>query len=245
MTRTMNHDRGPGRLRFVAFALVPALLGATVLGGCRDSWYVSDDRALLLGDPSARHEIGLAERIETIHVELRPGTSGLSLNQEDDIAGFMRQYRAQGVGAIRVEMPTAARDQGPARGALGGVRRIADEHGIQPSAIEVVRQKGGSHRGGVLTVSFARPQTVPPVCGDWPEDLGVNRERVNHPDHGCATQRAIAIMTASPRDLMTPQAETPRPSERRAAIWSGYNKTTAGGGGGEAPSKGADAGSKR
>jgi pilus assembly protein CpaD len=81
---------------------------------------------------------------------------------------------------------------------------------------------------------------VPPECGDWHRDVGVERNRVPYPQWGCATQRNFAGMVANSRDLQRPQDEDPRSAERRSQTWSKYiapDQTLAGSGGADQATK--------
>jgi pilus assembly protein CpaD len=120
---------------------------------------------------------------------------------------------------------------------LRDVERLIRDSGIAPRAVVTGRHETSPERGPTLKLSYERPVAVPPKCGDWSEDVGLNPERMPYPNFGCATQRNVALMIANPRDLQRPQQENPRSSERRSAGWSGY---TGGGGGGGAGSGGGD-----
>lgn len=123
---------------------------------------------------------------------------------------------------------------------VAGARSVLLDAGVPPGAVEAARHRGDRYESSAVRLSFERPVAIPPSCGTWPEDLGPNRERVNFTDFGCSTQRSVAVMAANPRDLMGPQPELPRSSERRSVHWSEYTKS--GGGGAAAPASTAPAG---
>jgi pilus assembly protein CpaD len=63
---------------------------------------------------------------------------------------------------------------------------------------------------------FGLKATVASRCGQWPRDLAVGNGPIEDWDNkpywnfGCAFQTALAAQVADPRDLVSPQAETPQ-----------------------------------
>lgn len=208
---------------------LPLLALVALVGACSDR--PDDYQALTLNEPEKRHEIGFTERSESLLVEVVPGGEGLSDNQQVDVVRFVGRYKAESSGRLRIVTPSGAREHSAAERSLREVRAIAAESGIAPRAIAVEYRRASNPRTA-LQLSYERPVAVPPLCGDWSEDLGPNHERVHYPNFGCATQRGLALMVANPRDLVEPRAETPRGSDRREVTWSNYVK---GGSGSSAP----------
>jgi pilus assembly protein CpaD len=195
------------------------LLAAVGLAGCADN-----QTALVLNEPQRRHAIQFADRTEKLFVEVGPRGYGLSENQHVDVVRFLERFKAESTGRLKIVAPTG----GSADRSVRDVSALALEAGISPQAVTIDHlRSSGSRRA--LQLSFVRPVAIPPVCEDWTEDLGHNRDRVNYPNFGCATQRSLGLMVANPRDLMEPRPETPRGSERREATWSTYTKGTAAG----------------
>lgn len=227
----MTHDRkfAPRRAaaRLIGLALVPAL----VLTGCREWLPLNNDEALLLSNPQRRHDIRFSEKTEALMVAVVPGGQGLSPNQEVDIAEFTARYKTESTGRMRISTPVAPRDRNAVERSVAGARAILLDAGVPPTAVEPARHRGDRFENGAIRLSFERPVAIPPACAEWPENLGPNRERVNFTDFGCATQRSVAVMAANPRDLMGPQPELPRSSERRSVHWSEYTKSGGSGGG--------------
>lgn len=192
----------------------------------------SDQEALRLNSPKERHAIGFRSGRALLDIEVPPISHNLSANQQADVLGFLDRYVAESSGPLRISVPGSARDQGRGGAALRQVRALAEDAGVAGSAVRVERYTTRSADGGVLKLSYNRREVVPPECGDWSEDLGVNHDRVHYPNFGCATQRNLALTVANPQDLQRPAREQPTSSERRSAGWTKYVSS---GGSGAAP----------
>ena len=204
------------RLTISARALLAVLL-ISPLASCGDFHRLSSDEAWIESNPTLGHPIQFIERHEVLDIELPPRQQGLSRNQHVDVYRFGVRYSEQATGPIVVSPPS--KRYGDAHSpALAEVRRVLRQAGVPAERIAM----GHPGRGPLVTLAYDRPLAVAPQCGHWPRDVGRERERVLHPDFGCATQRNLAGMVVNARDLMTAQAETPASSERRMRTWSKY-----------------------
>ena len=238
---TTRSDDRPLRSRLLTGASIMALgaVGATgLLAGCRDR--VDDYMALTLSNPETRHPIAFSARRETLEVEVPSGAGGLSEGQEADVYRFIARYRAEGQGQITVSTPGATRAHLAARRTAEQIRNLIAVADIPTRAVQGGRHGSGERFAVAVQLSFERPVAIPPTCGDWSADAGVDRERLHMRNFGCATQHNLAVTVANPRDLLHPQEEAPRSAERRAVSWSQY--TAAGGASGSANAPGAGGG---
>jgi pilus assembly protein CpaD len=218
-----------------------AMLAAVALAGCRDYFERQALTAVALNNVEATHPITFTRRTEQLHVQVPADGDGLAPNQEVDVLSFLGRYRAESQGKLRVSAPSGARGHLAATRALRDVQDLAHEVGIEPWSVEIVRHPAGARDGATLKLSYPRTVAIPPECGDWSRDVGREHERYHYPNFGCATQRNLALSVANPRDLIEPQAETPRSSERRSAAWSEYSRGGGGAGAGGASGGGTDA----
>ncbi len=202
------------RKTFAMLAVSASTLGAA---GC-----VDDYTAALISDPQTHHPIGFGARTETLFVEVSPSARGLSANQEADVYRFVQRYKAESTGSLRIGAPKSAGGHLAVSQSMRQVEEIVRNAGIDPRAIHVARYSGPSKYGPALKLDYDRTVAEPPQCGDWSDDLGLNRERLPYNNFGCATQRNLALTVANARDLQGPQDETPRSSERRDSQWSKY-----------------------
>jgi len=197
---------------------VAAVVAATVCGGCD---MLTNDIAAGLNDPAKRHPIAFASNIESLFVEVVPGTRGLSANQEADVYRFLERYKAESGGPLRITAPKSAAGHLASSGVMHHIEAIVRNAGIDISLVETRRQSGGP-KGEPLEISYDRTVAVAPECADWGTNLGENRERLPFNNFGCATQRNFALNVANARDMQQPRQEMPRSSERRSATWTKY-----------------------
>jgi len=211
---------------FVGSARVASVLLVTVaamsLLGCRESDALSNLHAVHLSDPDKRHATHFRRKNEAMLVEIPRGNGGLGRRQKSDVVQFLARYKAESDGQLVISSPREMRNHLSARAAIRDMRDVIRDAGLDERAVAAVRHSFDRRNGNVLVLSYRRPVAVPPRCGNWPEDLGVNRERVPYQDFGCATRRNIAITVHNGRDLLGPHPTDPRSSERRARDWREY-----------------------
>jgi pilus biogenesis lipoprotein CpaD len=204
----------------LALAVACGLLGSA----CEDRnpfHRLDNASAAGLSDPELRHPIGFKRHTESLDVEVPPGASGLSANQNVDVYRFLQRYKHEAVGRLVISAPSDARDQAAIARSVQAIQAHVTSAGIDYR----LRRGGESPRLGnspSIRLAYQRPVAVPPECGHWNEDLGRNEERIPYPSWGCATQRNTAVMIDNARDLRQPQPEDPRSGERRSATWSAY-----------------------
>ena len=204
-------------LRGKRLALLAASVAAIAATGC-----VDDQTAALISNHQTHHPIGFGARTETLFVEVVPSARGLSANQEADVYRFVQRYKSESTGSLRIGAPKSAGGHLAVSQSMRQVEDIVRNAGIDPRAIHVARYSGLSKHGPALKLDYDKTIAEPPQCGDWSDDLGVNRERLPYNNFGCATQRNLALTVANARDLQGPQEETPRSGERRDSQWSKY-----------------------
>jgi pilus assembly protein CpaD len=229
--------RARGSLPLLSLPLLA--FAALLVTGCREHSELDDATALRLSDPEKRHPIHVSRRTETMAVAVPDGAGGLGAEQAPDVRQFLVRYKADGAGPLTVSLPNAMAERLNAAHAFRDLKELIRGAGIPPGAVATGRHQTGPELGPTLRLSYKRPVKVLPRCGNWPEDVGLNPERVPYPNFGCATQRNTALMVANPRDIVQPQEEAPRSSERRSVSWNGYTSASGGpaasnGGGGDA-----------
>lgn len=219
---------------------VLAVAGLSVLaGGCKH--LLDDEVAADLNDPVKRHPIAYAEQPEVLMVEMAPEGNGLSANQQADVYRFVKRYKAESTGTLKIEAPRAAGAHLVAQRSARQVEEIARDQGVDPSAVATSRYVPDPHGAPALRLSYDKVVAVAPQCADWATDLGENRERLPYNNFGCATQRNFALNVANARDILVPQEEAPRSAEVRSASWSKYAGTDPASGGGSGAAAGAPA----
>ncbi len=168
-------------------------------------------------DYTVRHPIVLGEAPYTLQIFVEPANGRFDARSAARLREFAALYRRFGRGPILIMPP--------------------DGPGGTPSAEPVRRAlwRAGARARSIVTPYPAGPNPVAPVrlsfsglkaavadrCGQWPRDLGIGsgaaEDWSNKPywNFGCAYQTAFAAQVADPRDLVSPQAESPADTNMR------------------------------
>lgn len=202
-------------------ALGTAMVGAAaLLAACEQNRRAEDALAVGLGNPEVRHPIAFSASTEVLDVEVPEGAEGLSQNQQVDVFRYLYRYKREAKGRLTITVPGGPRDPAAIAHSLKGIQQQVTEAGIDYRVHRGVRPK--STDVPLIRLAYRRPVAMPPECDKWGENVGRNEPRIPYPNFGCATQRNTAIMIENARDLIEPQEEDPRSSEKRSVMWSGY-----------------------
>ncbi len=206
--------------RFHKRAALAVIATALILSGCRDR--LSPQEAVYLSDPSRRHEIRLANRVEAIDLQLAHPGARLTSRHQIAVREFAAEFRKAGTGQFMVILPARPGSHFALRPALQDVRRELEMAGFGPDDVRVRRTGLSDDRGAVIRLAYSRRVAIAPNCGKWPADVGRNREALPYHNFGCATQRNLANNVRYSRDLERPQVETSSSGERRRTTWREY-----------------------
>ena len=219
-TKRLNILQAMKPVTFVAVCSLFAL-GAT---GCREHMRLDDFTAAELNDPNKRHPIDYRPQTEALFVELGGKGEGLSHRQEADVYRFVKRYRSEANGPIIVSAPRSAGAHMAASRSLADVMDTIHGFGISGRGIRMRRHRDGEsgELGLAIKLAYRRPVAVAPECGQWPENMGRDRERIHWENYGCSAQRNLALTVANSRDLQRPRIESPRSGERRDVTWKDY-----------------------
>jgi pilus assembly protein CpaD len=190
---------------------------ALPLAGCGGDRVVAD--ATTPSDYRVRHPILVGEADYSLDLFPTGPNGSLDLRSLDRLREFAQRYRELGHGQITVLMPT------------GGSYNPAES-----ASLAHIRQIFGPMGGYVAVAPYpiADPTLAAPVrisfegvkarlshrCGDWPNDLASGStaqgwENKTWWNFGCASQNAIAMQVADPRDLAGPRGERPADTNMR------------------------------
>jgi pilus assembly protein CpaD len=198
--------------------LLPLCLGLALAGCGTTNQMVAS--SVPQDDYQVRHPIILNEEPYTLQILVDPVSGRFDGRSAQRLREFAALYRRFGRGPITIAPPV-----GP-----GG-----------PPSTEPVRHalwRAGIHARTIVTPYPAGPNPVAPMrlsflglkatvadrCGQWPRDLGIGsgapEDWSNKPywNFGCAYQTAFAAQVADPRDLVSPQAETPADTNMRTRV---------------------------
>jgi pilus assembly protein CpaD len=195
---------------------------AALFSGC-DHPKLSNMAAVDMNNPERSHRVHFATQREVLEVELPSSADGLSLNQQTDVVRFLDRYRRDARGKLAISVPAGARANAGAARAIQSIQAAVTDAGVDYRVVTTARhgRGGGQH----VSLAYDRVTSEPPACDRWPENIGTNEERLPTANFGCSTQRNIALMVNNPRDLVRPQPEDVRSSERRNVSWAKYIKS--------------------
>jgi pilus assembly protein CpaD len=199
------------RLIGPAFALWWLPLGlCLLLAGCGTTERMAVS-SIPQDDYQIRHPIVLGEEPRRLEILVEPATGRFDRHSAAQLREYASLYRRFGRGPITIALPDAGGRPSP----VEPIRNALSASGVIARII-VVPYPAGPNLAAPVRLSFlGLKATVAGECGQWPRDLAVGSGAAadwsNKPywNFGCAYQTAFAAQVADPRDLVTPQAETP------------------------------------
>jgi len=203
-----------------ALTILTALLIAISLGGCLKSPRMQ--APFTLANPNERHPIAVRPGEVTLDLDVHPGSSGLNESQEDQVYGFLLNYKSQSAERLLIRAPSGGANETAALRAYDEVRSAMRRARIDPRSVALEPYFAKGEPSAPLRLSYLQLVAVPPDCPDWSENIGRDPQNMPWPNMGCATQRNLAASVADARDLFGPRGETPRPGERRDTVWGKY-----------------------
>jgi pilus assembly protein CpaD len=168
-------------------------------------------------DYRVRHPIVLGEAPYTLQILVESVSGRFDGRSAARLREFANLYRRFGRGPIMV-MPPALPSGPPS---VEPVRHALWSAGVHASTIVTPYPAGSNPVAPMRLQFFGLKATVADRCGQWPRDLGSGggaaEDWSNKPywNFGCAYQTAFAAQVAEPRDLVSPQAETPADTDMR------------------------------
>jgi pilus assembly protein CpaD len=162
-------------------------------------------------DYRVRHPIVLVEEPRKLEILVDLATGRFDHKTAAQLREFASLYRQFGRGPITIMPPVGPSGQLPTAPVRNALLRAGARTGII-----VAPYPAGPNPVAPIRLSFLGLKAkVNDQCGQWPRDLGIGsglaEDWSNKPywNFGCASQSALAAQVADPRDLVTPQAETP------------------------------------
>lgn len=166
-----------------------------------------------------RFPVTVSPTMRTLRVPFDGSGAGEDVNSSVQLQGFIREYMAQGVGAISVSAPEGREESASdyvEKLVVMGVPRTRIMTGTDPEP----------RASTEILVSFVRYVAESTQCGDWSVNLGRTSSNAPSPNFGCATQNNIAAMVADPRDLIALGRLGPDDVTRRVTIIDKYREGT-------------------
>ncbi len=197
--------------------LLLASFAALSLGAC------SADRAVTgtipQADYSKTHPIEITEAPTTLDVY--PAAHRMDRETHMRLKEFAEGFRANGAGQIEILLPQGAPGEAAQRAALPAIRNSLAAGGATGFVSVGSYPANPAEIASPVRLAYRSLRArVPHRCGEWPTDIASGSSIAgwqNRPywNFGCASQNAMAMQIADPRDLVAPRAESPADIEMR------------------------------
>jgi pilus assembly protein CpaD len=172
-----------------------------------------------------RHPILISNEPE--NMDLPVGMRGPAISPEIErvVRNYVSEYRADGTGAITIQVPTGSANEIAAATTGHAVHYALVRAGVSRGHIRVAPYEVGDHAEmAPLRLSYLRVKAVVPSCGIWPAETNGSYRNVDYYNLGCAQQQNLAAMVSNPADFVRPQPMGPADGYRRADIISKYRR---------------------
>ncbi len=204
--------------KFVAVSLI-----ALALAGCSDRGTKSN--GYLLGSlPRANHPIVVSKKVIAHRIAVSRSSYTLGQAQYNGLKQFVRSYRDQGRGILKVKAPTGTPNETAAFNVMATVREVISTAGIPDEAVIFTPYSGGSDPEAPIKLEYTGYTATPSACGRWDENLAESRKNMPYADLGCAYQNNMARMIANPQDLIEARGMGDRNAARRDVTYGKYIK---------------------
>jgi pilus assembly protein CpaD len=158
---------------------------------------------------------------------MRVGMNGPAISPEIEAAvrAYALEYRADGTGAITIQVPTGSANEVAATSTGRAVHYALVRAGVPERQIRVAPYAVNDlSTVSTLRVSYLRVKAVVPRCGVWPELYPTDHRNAQYHNFACAQQQNLAAMVANPADLIRPQPMAPASGARRAGVITAYGQ---------------------
>ncbi|WP_165190757.1 CpaD family pilus assembly protein [Caulobacter soli] len=148
---------------------------------------------------------------------------GLSTAQNQALDGLLGRWLQAEAREIVVSAPIGGTGGDIAGRMAVAVRQRLVAMGAPAASVRVMGYDAAGAPGAPLKVGFLRYTAQVPTCGGW-ENMSATRNNDTYGNFGCAVTANMAAQVANPEDLLSPRAETPIDSGRRATVLDKYRK---------------------
>jgi pilus assembly protein CpaD len=196
------------------------LLAALALTAC------ATDSAELAGPepmtPTERFAIEVQQHPEELR--LAAHAQGVSPNQQQALADFVRRYSSGDGGAITLQSPNHGGDPQAAYRTTVDARDFLTGHGVDPAKIRIVGYDAGGDAQAPVVIGYTAFVAKGPTCGQQWENLSATGHNREYENFGCAITANIAAQIGNPSDLLNPRALDPTDAARRQTVLDHYRK---------------------
>ena len=219
-----------GRRPAMAIAVRAAIVAGCALFvcGCNTDQQVTGAPEVS-ADYRLRHPITMQEADHTLELFIGSNRGELNPTQRAQVLSFGLSWKREATGGIVVERPIGSSNEIASADSMREIASILTASGLPPQSIAMRTYSAAGPNLATVRISYPRISAQAGPCGLWPQDIGPSMNRnyfENQPDwnFGCATQRNLAAMVASPSDLVQPRGETAAYAMRRTTVIEKYRE---------------------
>ncbi len=204
----------------LALAMTAGLAGCGKFHGDRVVTGAIHDRVEI------NHPIRLGAKTTKMQVPVLPGAVALTIQQRDVVEGFAEGWDAKSGGGFQILIPKGMPNSIAAEAVAGDIVQALTGVGVPPTMMAAYDYTPPSLREADIVLLRTGLGAVPPVCGDYSENMIDNSENRHYRDFGCSTQANIAAMLDNPTDLLGPRRMSPPDIQARSTAIDDYRGTS-------------------
>ena len=194
-----------------------AVLSPLILSAC-----ASGDLGPATALPTERYAIEVKSEPDELRLVAHP--NGASANQAQALGAYAAAWRDNGGDPITIAVPSNGADPAAAYRTANDARDILANDGVSSSAVRIASYEPAAGQPAPIVITFDRQIAVGPSCGKHWEDLSSTVSNREFANFGCATTADMAAQMAYPRDVLSPEVQTPPDAARRQAVLDAYRK---------------------
>lgn len=205
--------------------LIRTLLGAALLAGLSGCGKLHRDRVVtgaVHDRVEINHPITLGAKTTKLEFPVLPGASTLTYEQRDVIEGFATGWDPRSGGGFQILIPQGMPNSPAAELVAGDMVETLTGLGIPATQMAAFDYTPVTPDASKIVLLRTGLGAIPPVCGDYSENMIDNSENRHYRDFGCSTQANIAAMIDNPADLLGPRRMSPPDIQARSNAIEDY-----------------------
>jgi pilus assembly protein CpaD len=169
------------------------LTGWLALPAC--SQILDGDAAYVSTNIEPKHSIVTTTNLDH-DIRFAAGSKTLSAAEERSLYAFIRDSAVSHEDDVTVGLPSGGSLK------LAAAQQAAVLDALKRLHVAAVPASALPSDNGAVTLKVARYSATPPNCPDWSKPEADEPSNQPASNHGCASESALALMIASPRDLV-------------------------------------------
>ncbi|RLQ87025.1 CpaD family pilus assembly protein [Notoacmeibacter ruber] len=194
----------------VAIALASSLAGCAKLHRDQIVTGAIHDRVEI------NHPITLGPKTTKLEMPILAGASSLTYDQRKVVEGFAEGWDPRSGGGYQILIPKGMPNSSAAEAVAGDMVQALTDIGVPSTMMAAYDYTPAMPGQSKLILLRTGLGAIPPVCGDYSENMIDNSENRHYRDFGCSTQANIAAMLDNPTDLLGPRRMSPPDIQARS-----------------------------